>query len=139
MVKTEKIMVQTKGNNEIVNITEQVESVAAGSGIKDGVVTLFVVGSTAGLTTTEFEPGLIGHDIAAMFDKIAPAGAGYEHEKTWNDDNGHSHLRASLLGPCLSVPMVAGELTLGAWQQIVLVDFDTRSRKRTVVCQIIGQ
>jgi secondary thiamine-phosphate synthase enzyme len=138
MVKTEKIQVQTKGNSEVVNITEQVQSVVAGLGMSDGVVTVFVVGSTAGITTTEYEPGLVNFDIAALFEKIAPAGARYEHEQTWHDDNGHSHLRASLLGPSLSVPLVGGELTLGIWQQIVLLDFDTRARKRTVVCQIVG-
>ncbi len=139
MVKTQQIRIQTKGNCEVVNITEPVQSAAAGSGINDGVVSLFVVGSTAGLTTTEYEPGLVNHDIAALFEKIAPAGAGYRHEQTWNDDNGHSHLRASLLGPSLNVPIISGELSLGTWQQIVLVDFDTRPRTRTVICQFIGQ
>lgn len=139
MVETQQIRVKTEGNCEVVNITEQVQSAAAGAGISDGVVTLFVVGSTAGITTTEYEPGLVNHDIAALFEKIAPAGARYEHEQTWKDDNGHSHLRASLLGPSLSVPVVGGELSLGTWQQIVLVDFDTRPRTRTVICQFIGQ
>jgi secondary thiamine-phosphate synthase enzyme len=139
MVKTEKINIQTKGNSEVVNLTEQIQSAAARSGISDGVVTVFVVGSTAGITTTEYEPGLVNYDIAELFEKIAPEGGRYEHELTWHDDNGHSHLRASLLGPSLTVPLVAGELTLGTWQQIVLVDFDTRERTRTVICQIIGQ
>ena len=139
MVKTETIKVKTKGNCDIVNITEQVSEVAAQSGISEGAVTLFNVGSTAGITTTEYEPGLVNYDIAAAFEKIAPANGRYEHEETWHDDNGHSHVRASLLGPSLSVPVVDGRLTLGTWQQIILVDFDTRSRTRTVICQIIGE
>ena len=98
MVKTYQIRIQTKGNCDIINITGQVQSAAANLGINDGIITLFVVGSTAGLTTTEYEPGLVNHDIAAMFEKIAPADAEYRHEQTWNDDNGHSHLRASLPG-----------------------------------------
>jgi secondary thiamine-phosphate synthase enzyme len=139
MIKTRQISINTKGNCEVINITEQVQSVASDSGISDGIVTLFVVGSTAGITTTEYEPGLVKHDIADLFEKIAPAGAGYKHEQTWNDDNGHSHLRASLLGPCLTVPIINGELPLGTWQQIVLIEFDTRPRTRTIICQFISQ
>ena len=137
MVKTEKIKVKTKGNCDIVNITEQVGRFVAESGIHCGTVTLFSVGSTAGITTTEYEPGLVNYDIAAAFEKIAPQNAGYEHEETWHDDNGHSHVRASVLGPSLSVPVVDGQLTLGTWQQIILIDFDTRPRTRTVVAQIV--
>jgi secondary thiamine-phosphate synthase enzyme len=103
------------------------------------VATLFNVGSTAGITTTEYEPGLANTDIAAAFERIAPEGGLYEHEKTWHDDNGHSHVRATLLGPSLSVPFTEGRLVLGTWQQIILVDFDTRARQRTVVCQLIGE
>ncbi len=139
MVKTARINVETKGNCDIVNITEQASEAAAQSGISDGTVTLFNVGSTAGITTTEYEPGLVKHDIAAAFEKIAPQNARYEHEETWHDDNGHSHVRATLLGPSLSVPVVDGQLSLGTWQQIILVDFDTRPRTRTVICQIIGK
>jgi secondary thiamine-phosphate synthase enzyme len=138
MVKTQEIRIKTKGNCDVVNITEQVGKTVAKSTIKDGIVTLFNVGSTAGITTTEYEPGLVNYDIAAVFEKIAPENARYEHEETWHDDNGHSHVRASLLGPSLSVPIVDGRLTLGTWQQIILVDFDTRPRTRTVVCQVIG-
>ena len=100
-------------------------------------MTLFNVGSTAGITTTEYEPGLVNYDIAACFEKIAPENARYEHEETWHDDNGHSHVRASLLGPSLTVPVVDGQLALGTWQQIVLIDFDTRPRRRSIVCQVI--
>jgi secondary thiamine-phosphate synthase enzyme len=111
----------------------------ARSGVRDGTVTIFHIGSTAGLTTTEFEPGLAEHDLEAAFERIAPADGHYVHEQTWHDDNGHSHVRASLLGPSLSVPFVEGHLMLGTWQQIILVDFDTHARKRTVICQIIGE
>ena len=139
MVKTEHIEVKTRGNCHVLNITEEVGSAVAGSGLTAGVVTLLNVGSTAGLTTTEFEPGLARHDLKAAFERIAPEAGHYEHENTWHDDNGHSHVRASLLGPSLAVPFVDGRLTLGTWQQIILVDFDTRSRTRTVVCQIMGE
>ncbi len=139
MVKTKKIKVRTKGNCDIVDITEQVTEIVAQSDISEGIVTLFNVGSTAGITTTEYEPGLVNYDIAAAFERIAPQNARYEHEETWHDDNGHSHVRAALLGPCLSVPVVDRKLTLGTWQQIILVDFDTRARTRTVICQIIGE
>jgi secondary thiamine-phosphate synthase enzyme len=139
MVKTEHIQVGTRGNNHVIDITEEVCRAVAGSGLSDGVVTLFNVGSTAGLTTTEFEPGLANRDLAAAFERVAPEAGRYAHEQTWHDDNGHSHVRASLLGPSLSVPFVDGRLTLGTWQQIILVDFDTQARTRTVVCQIVGQ
>jgi secondary thiamine-phosphate synthase enzyme len=139
MVKTEKIEVRTKGNCDVVNITEQVVEVVSKSGVSEATVTVFNVGSTAGITTTEYEPGLVNYDIAALFERIAPADGRYEHEETWHDDNGHAHVRASLLGPSLSVPVIDGRLTLGTWQQIILVDFDTRARTRTVICQIIGE
>jgi secondary thiamine-phosphate synthase enzyme len=139
MVKTQDIKVRTKGNCDVVNITEQTIEAVAQSKIKAGTVTLFNVGSTAGITTTEYEPGLVNYDIEAAFEKIAPKNARYEHEETWHDDNGHAHVRAALLGPSLSVPIVEGQLTLGTWQQIILVDFDTRSRTRTVICQIVGE
>jgi len=139
MVKTSKIEVKTQGNCHVVNITEQVGEAVAQSGLIEGTVTVFNVGSTAGITTTEFEPGLVNYDIEALFERIAPQGARYEHEETWHDDNGHSHVRASLLGPSLSVPVIDGRLTLGTWQQIILVDFDTRGRTRTIICQIIGR
>jgi secondary thiamine-phosphate synthase enzyme len=138
MVRTQEITIKTKGNCEVVNITEQVGGAVERSDIRDGAVTVFNVGSTAGITTTEYEPGLANYDLKAAFEKIAPENARYEHEETWHDDNGHAHVRASLLGPSLSVPIVAGRLMLGTWQQIILVDFDTRPRTRTIICQIIG-
>ncbi len=139
MVKTKKLQVKTKGNCEVVNITEQVKEVISKSGIREGTATVFNIGSTGAITTTEFEPGLAKYDISAAFERVAPRGAVYEHEKTWHDDNGHAHVRATLLGPSLSVPIVDGQLTLGTWQQIILVDFDTRPRTRTIICQIIGE
>jgi len=139
MVKTEELHVPTRGNNHVVDITSEVAQAVGRSGVRDGTVTVFHVGSTAGLTTTEFEPGLAEHDLEAAFERIAPADGHYVHEQTWHDDNGHSHVRASLLGPSLSVPFVEGHLMLGTWQQIILVDFDTRARKRTVICQIVGE
>jgi len=139
MVKTEHVQVETKGNSAVVNITDEVARLVATSGLQAGVATLFNVGSTAGITTTEYEPGLANYDIAATFERIAPESGHYEHEKTWHDDNGHSHVRATLLGPSLTVPFTEGKLTLGTWQQIILVDFDTRPRRRTVVCQLLGE
>lgn len=138
MVKTYKIKMQTKGNCQVVDLTPDVRSALADSGVADGAAVLFNIGSTAGITTIEYEPGLANYDMAALFEKIAPENGRYEHEKTWHDDNGHAHVRAGLLGPSLSVPIVDGELTLGTWQQIVLIDFDTRARTRTIICQIIS-
>jgi len=139
LVNTSRIKVQTRGDGHVVDITGRVADLVVESGLVEGTVTLFNVGSTAGVTTTEFEPGLANHDIDAAFEKIAPRRGRYEHEQTWHDDNGHSHVRATLLGPSLSVPVVDGKLTLGTWQQIILVDFDTRPRTRTIVCQMIGR
>jgi secondary thiamine-phosphate synthase enzyme len=139
MVKTQEIRIKTRGNCEVVNITEQVSSAVLDSDITAGTVTVFNIGSTAGITTTEYEPGLVNYDIARAFEKIAPKNDRYEHEETWHDDNGHSHVRATLLGPSLCIPIVDGRLTLGTWQQIILVEFDTRARTRTVICQIIGE
>ncbi|GIV07337.1 MAG: hypothetical protein KatS3mg017_0539 [Fimbriimonadales bacterium] len=104
----------------------------------NGIATVFVVGSTAALTTIEFEPGLV-QDMHTALERIAPRNAPYAHEARWHDDNGHSHIRASLLGASLTVPIVGGRMTLGAWQQIVLIDFDTRPRTRTVHVQVMGE
>ena len=139
MVETKKLQIKTKGNCDIVNITEDVSEAISQSPIRNGAVTVFNVGSTAGITTTEYEPGLVNYDLEALFERIAPQSIRYEHEETWHDDNGHSHVRATLLGPSLNVPIVDGQMTLGTWQQIILIDFDTRGRTRTVVCQIIGE
>ena len=138
MIKTEELTIRTRKDCEVINITDEVARVVSESGIDNGVVTLFNVGSTAAITTTEFEPGLVNHDLKAGFERLAPQSARYEHEETWHDDNGHSHVRASFLGPSLTVPIVSGQMTLGTWQQIVLIEFDTRPRDRTVVCQVMG-
>jgi len=122
----------------VLDITEKVLAAVKESDISDGIVCVFNVGSTAGVTTTEFEPGLAHYDLEAAFERFAPQNARYEHEETWHDDNGHSHVRASLLGPSLTVPLVNGQLSLGTWQQIILIEFDTRPRERSVVCQIVG-
>ena len=139
MVFTKQIAIQTRGNTQILDITTEIQSVLGEAGISQGTVTVFNVGSTAGITTLEYEPGLVNSDMEAAFEKLAPKNAHYEHEKTWHDDNGHAHVRASLLGPSLTVPIVDGTLILGTWQQIVLIDFDTRPRRRTVICQITGE
>jgi secondary thiamine-phosphate synthase enzyme len=139
MLKTHRITLKTQGNCDIIDITSKITTAINNSHITDGTATIFNIGSTAGITTIEFEPGLVNHDIAAAFEKIAPENGRYEHEETWNDDNGHAHVRASLLGPSLVVPFVEKQLTLGTWQQIVLIDFDTRPRNRTIICQIMGQ
>ncbi|MGE3182314.1 MAG: secondary thiamine-phosphate synthase enzyme YjbQ [Phycisphaerae bacterium] len=139
MVVTQRLRFSTRGNCEVLDINDDVIRVVVAAGIHNGIVCVHVVGSTASITTTESEPGLITHDLAAFFEKIAPASAYYKHEETWNDDNGHAHIRASLLGPSISVPLIDGNLALGTWQQIVLIDFDTRKRQREVIVQIVGE
>ena len=139
MIHTGRIEVQTRGNAHVLDITAAVTQSIGESGIRAGIVTVFAVGSTAAITTTEAEPGLLTHDLKAFYDRIAPEDHYYKHEETWHDDNGHAHVRATLMGPSLTVPIVDGELTLGTWQQICLIDFDTRPRNRTVICQIMGE
>jgi secondary thiamine-phosphate synthase enzyme len=139
MISTQQAFeVHTGGNSEVRNITGEVAACVQHARLACGVATVFVVGSTAGITTTEYEPGLARHDLKAAFEKIAPEDGVYQHEQAWHDDNGHAHVRASLLGPALTVPVADGQLTLGQWQQIVLIDFDTRPRQRRVVVQLLG-
>lgn len=138
MVRTVRIAVQTRGPNDVVDLTPQVQREAAESRLADAAVHLFVVGSTAALTTIEYEPGLV-EDFPSALERLAPEHAPYAHEAKWHDDNGHSHVRASLIGPSLTVPMVGGKLALGTWQQIVLVECDTRPRDRIVVIQFLGE
>ncbi len=128
----------TRGNDHIVDLTEELQAMVGKSGVTTGQAALLVHGSTAALTTLEFEPGLVSHDVAAALERLAPRSARYEHEETWHDDNGHSHVRASLVGPSLALPVVAGRIPLGTWQQVVLMDFDTRPRERTVHVTIMG-
>lgn len=136
-VESLSIKLSTKGNCDVVDISSQTQELVRSSKVNDGIVTLFVIGSTAGLTTIEYEPGLV-KDIDIALEKIAPKKGNYEHHKTWGDDNGNSHVRATLLGPSLTIPFNNKNLTLGTWQQIVLIDFDTRPRDREIVAQIIG-
>lgn len=137
-VITEHIAIATRGNSEVVDITEKVASCIANHDLKEGNVTIFVAGSTASVTTTEFEPGL-RKDIPEALQRIAPQGNRYHHDDTWHDGNGHSHVRAALMGPSLTVPFSKGEMLLGTWQQIVLIDFDNRPRDRKLVIQLIGK
>lgn len=137
-IATVTIQVETKREADIVNITNRVESAVDSSKIRSGIVTIFVPGSTASVTTTEFEPGVFT-DLPAALQRIAPREADYAHHQTWGDDNGRSHVRASILGPSLTVPFKDSRLLLGTWQQIVLVELDTRPRRRNIVIQIIGE
>lgn len=130
---------ETEGEVDILDLTDEVQRTVRESGVQTGQCTLMVTGSTAALTTLEYEPGLVNHDIAAAMERLAPRNGTYEHEKTWNDDNGHSHVRASTIGPSLALPVVEGSVPLGTWQQVVLVDFDTRPRSRRVVATTIGE
>jgi secondary thiamine-phosphate synthase enzyme len=134
---TDTFRLQTRGDDHILDVTERVQEILAKHGFDEGQVLVFVSGSTAGITTIEYEPGLL-EDIPAAFEKIAPKGAAYRHEEAWHDGNGHSHVRASLLGPSLTVPFRKGKLLLGTWQQIVVIDFDNRPRQRDVVVQLTG-
>lgn len=138
-VVSKSFEVGSRGEDDVQDITPEVRRALRESGLSDGVATVFVTGSTAGVTTIEFEPGLV-KDFPAMLDRVAPRkGVEYEHHRRWHDNNGHSHVKASLLGPSLSVPFLGGEFVLGEWQQVVLVDFDVRPRTRKVVVQMIGE
>jgi secondary thiamine-phosphate synthase enzyme len=137
-VVTKDIALQSKGNCDIIDITSQVARDVEESGINSGIVTLFIVGSTAGITTIEYEPNLVS-DFKNMWDRVIPQNIPYEHNKTWGDGNGHSHVRASTLGASLIIPFVNKRLTLGTWQQIVFVDFDNRPRSRKLAIQILGE
>ena len=134
MIATQKFEVSTNGQGDARDITENV----AASQTRAGIASVFVVGSTAGITTIEFEPGAIA-DLNGLFERLAPRGGEYCHHLRWGDDNGSSHVRAALLGPSLTVPLADGALTLGTWQQIMLLEFDTQPRRREILIQIIGE
>lgn len=136
-VFTTYIAVTTRGNTDIIDITAEVRTQLQNYNLKEGQVTIFVPGSTGGLTTMEFEPNL-AKDMKRAFEEIAPENIEYAHHMTWGDYNGHSHIRASFLGPSLTVPFKEKKLTLGTWQQMVFIDFDTSSRNRKLIMQIIG-
>jgi len=137
MVVTKKISLQSKGHCDIIDITPQVEQQVAGTDINSGTVTLFVAGSTAGISTIEFESGLLS-DFQGMWERNIPKDIPYDNDRSWGDGNGYSHVRASLLGASLVVPFNNKRLTLGTWQQIVVVDFDNRPRSREIILQIMG-
>ena len=138
MVVTSELELQTEGNCDIVDITSQVKDAVTKSGVRDGTVTVFCPGSTGSLSTIEYEPGAL-HDLERVLDELAPPDRDYRHHLRWGDDNGHSHIRSALMGPSLTVPVVDGSLTLGTWQQIVFLDFDTRPRSRHLIVQIMGE
>ena len=136
-IKTFSISVSTKGNCDIIDITDDVNAIIVNNKFNEGSAVIFVGGSTAGITTIEYEPGLL-KDYPKFFERFAPVNMNYEHDNTWHDGNGHSHVRAAIQGASLTVPFSNGRLLLGTWQQIILVDFDNRSRKREITVQLIG-
>ena len=138
MVESRSIKLSTRGNCDIIDITRQVAKEVEDSGIGSGIVTVFVVGSTAGISTIENEPGLLS-DFKAIWDKLVPVNIDYKHNQAWGDGNGHSHIRASILSASLTVPFTNKRMALGTWQQIVYIDFDNRPRAREIVLQIMGE
>ncbi len=138
VVVTDSISFNTKGDVHIIDITSQVNEVVEKSELRNGTVTVFVPGATGAVSTVEYEPGLI-KDIPEALEVFAPKDKDYHHHKTWGDDNGRSHVRATFLGPSIVVPFVDGKLTLGTWQQIIFLELDTRNRSRKLICQIIGE
>jgi len=136
-VITRKIAVDSRGNCDIVNITEQVNGILAELEVSGGTVTVFVPGATGVVTTIEYEPGLL-QDLPQLLDKLIPKGS-YNHDRTWHDGNGHSHLRATLIGPSLTIPFSEKTMMLGTWQSVVFVDMDVRPRRRELILQIIGE
>jgi secondary thiamine-phosphate synthase enzyme len=137
-VKTVAIQFNTRGNADIIDITRQVAAAVHDSGLTSGVVTLFTPSSTSALTTIEYEPGCL-EDLQRLFDEIVNPNREYAHDQAWGDGNGHSHVRSALLGASLSIPFVQSHLTLGTWQQIIFVDFDTRPRRREIIAQVMGE
>lgn len=134
-------VVRTRGEVQVVDLTDEVRKRVRESGVREGIACVFVVGSTAAVTTLEFEPGLAEEDLPNALDRLFPrhgAGVEYGHERMWRDGNGHSHVRAAFLGPSLTVPVVGGEPVLGTWQQVVLVELDNKPRERRVVVQVVG-
>jgi len=137
-VITKNLQIMSKSENDILDITDQVSKIVKESKVENGAVIVFVVGSTAAITTMEYEPGL-QKDFPEMLSRLAPKGVEYAHDNTWHDGNGHSHVRASLIGPSLTIPIIDSRLTLGTWQQIVLVEMDTRPRERKIIIQVLGE
>lgn len=137
-VRTVSLKIETRGETDLIDVTQSVARAVKDSGISSGIVTVFVPGSTAGITTIEYEGGAIA-DFKKAVERIAPKGVHYDHDARWGDGNGYSHIRASLLGPSLTVPFSASRLMLGTWQQIIVVDFDNRPRRRELIVQIVGE
>ena len=137
-VKTKQLSIHTRGEGDILDVTGAVAEAVVETKLKNGIVTVFVPGSTGALTTIEYEPGLL-KDFPNLLERVAPKNLAYEHEKRWHDGNGHSHVRASLIGPGLTVPFANGRLTLGTWQQIIFIELDVRSRVRNLILQIMGE
>jgi secondary thiamine-phosphate synthase enzyme len=137
-VITKIVQLRSSKENDIIDFTEQTSEALKESKLENGLVTVFVSGSTAAITTIEYEPGLM-HDFPKMLSRIVPKDVQYQHDETWHDGNGHSHVRASLIGPSLSIPFSNGQLNLGTWQQIVMLEMDTRQRERLITLQILGE
>jgi secondary thiamine-phosphate synthase enzyme len=137
-IATSELEFKTTGETDIVDISRELEEWVLQSGIQDGTIILFISGSTAALTTIEFESGVV-NDLRKAIERIAPTDIPYEHDRRWGDGNGYSHVRAALLGPSLCIPIRGGRVLLGTWQQVVLLDFDNRPRRRTVTVQIMGK
>ena len=138
MIIQKKLYLNTKGFNDIRDITTDIQEIVTNSGIKNGSVLVFVPGATGGITTVEYEPGLI-QDLPELFEKLIPMNKSYHHDNTWHDGNGYAHLRAALIGPSITVPIEEARLVLGTWQQIIFLDFDNKSRKRSLHIQINGE
>ncbi|MGA8842437.1 MAG: secondary thiamine-phosphate synthase enzyme YjbQ [Nitrososphaeraceae archaeon] len=137
-ISTKNILLRTKGENDVIDISEKTIEAVNESSIENGLITIFVGGSTAAITTIEFEPGL-RNDFPNMLARIAPKDIEYHHDKTWHDGNGHSHVRASLIGPSLTIPIIGGRLMTGRWQQIILLEMDIQGRDRNIIFQILGE
>lgn len=137
-VYTGRIGLKTRAEDDIVDVTAEVQRVVSESGVENGTALVFVVGSTAAVTTVEHEPGLVA-DLRSAMDRLYPKGEDYEHHRRWGDGNGHSHVRASLVGPSVTVPVVDGRLALGTWQQLVFMEFDVKPRSREVLVQVLGE
>ena len=137
-IKTGSLTLSTRGNADVHDITDELARLVAESGLTSGTLTVFCPSSTSGVTTIEYEPGAVA-DLRRLFDEIIPPGRAYAHEAAWQDGNGHSHVRAALLGPSLTIPFVNGRLTLGTWQQVIYIDFDVRARRRELVVQMVGE
>ncbi len=137
MVRTATLRIATRGQGDVHDVTAEITQAVSAARLSSGVVTVFVTGSTAGVTTIEFEPGAIS-DLDRAFERLAPRRGDYAHHLRWGDDNGSSHVRAAMLGPSVTVPVVDGRLALGTWQQLVVVEFDVRARDRQVIVQMMG-